>query len=396
MKQSSRDSLGNTLTPEQQEYFKESKVRDKKGNLMVLYHGTTANFNTFKKGDIGFHFGTKGAARGRVGYGKNVTLKEIYLDIHNPIVFDEDLGSWDADFRLTRELYERGILTWEEAETVLLTDNKQYRRTTEAANKKLSEVLQSKGYDGIEYSNTFESKNTTTSYIVFNSNQAKEITNEAPTKSADIRHSSRKSVDTNGKKRYNKNRIPYNSFATEAMKWAYSDKTEVGEQKFFSRNDRWVLLEKSEDGFVEMGGYTNAERIIISKEIEERNVRIRNGLSSYIALYEGRGESDLWIDGNVEKQQASDGQGRSIYQSKSGSDRITDNQGSESGSRSEIKRSSRDTTYLSAVKRGDMETAQRMVDEVAKANGYNCKRLKIYLDLESFLMSYSADNFHSS
>lgn len=107
-----KDSLGNELTTEQQEFFKDSVVRDKSGNLKVVYHGTTADFKTFKKGDVGFHFGTKGAARGRVGYGSNVNLKEVYLNITNPIVFDEDLGSWDADFRLTRELYERGILTW--------------------------------------------------------------------------------------------------------------------------------------------------------------------------------------------------------------------------------------------------------------------------------------------
>jgi hypothetical protein len=193
-KYSDRDSLGNELSKEQQEYFKDSKVRDKKGNLMVLYHGTTANFNTFKKGDVGFHFGTKGAARGRVGFGKNATLKEVYLNITNPIVFDEDLGSWDADFRLTRELYDKGILTQADAESVLLTDNRMYKRTTEAANKKLASVLLEKGYDGIAYSNTFETKNPTTSYIVFNSNQAKEITNNAPTSNPDIRYSDRDSL----------------------------------------------------------------------------------------------------------------------------------------------------------------------------------------------------------
>ena len=186
---SDRDSLGNELSAEQQEFFKDSKVRDKKGNLMVLYHGTTANFNTFKKGDVGFHFGTKGAARGRVGFGKNVTLKEVYLNITNPIVFYEDLGSWDADFRLTRELYDKGILTQADAESVLFTDDRRYRRTTEAANKKLASVLLEKGYDGIAYSNTFETKKATTSYIVFNSNQAKEITNKTPTSNADIRYS---------------------------------------------------------------------------------------------------------------------------------------------------------------------------------------------------------------
>jgi len=190
---SDRDSLGNELSAEQQEFFKDSKVRDKKGNLMVLYHGTTANFNTFKKGDVGFHFGTKGAARGRVGFGKNVTLKEVYLNITNPIVFDEDLGSWDADFRLTRELYAKGILTQAEAESVLFTDDRQYKRTTEAANKKLASVLLEKGYDGIAYSNTFETKKATTSYIIFNSNQAKEITNKTPTSNPDIRYSFRDS-----------------------------------------------------------------------------------------------------------------------------------------------------------------------------------------------------------
>ena len=193
VKYSDRDSLGNELSTEQQAYFKDSKVRDKKGNLMVLYHGTTANFNVFKKGDVGYHFGTKGAARGRVGYGKNVNIKEVYLNITNPIVFDEDLGSWDADYRLTRELYDRGIMTQAEAESVLLSDDKRYRRTTEAANKKLASVLTSKGYDGIAYQNTFETKKATTSYIVFNSNQAKETTNKTPTSNADIRFSDRDS-----------------------------------------------------------------------------------------------------------------------------------------------------------------------------------------------------------
>lgn len=188
---SDRDSEGNELSTEQIGFFKDSKARDKKGNLLVLYHGTTANFNTFKKGDIGFHFGTKGAARGRVGFGKNVTLKEVYLNITNPIVFDEDLGSWDADFRLAQELYEKGILTMDELRTVLISDDGTYRRSTESANKKLASVLITKGYDGISYQNTFETKKATTSYIVFNSNQAKEITNKTPTASPDIRYSDR-------------------------------------------------------------------------------------------------------------------------------------------------------------------------------------------------------------
>ena len=45
---SERDSQGNGLTKEQVEYFKESKVRDEKGNLQVMYHGTEkAGFTVF-------------------------------------------------------------------------------------------------------------------------------------------------------------------------------------------------------------------------------------------------------------------------------------------------------------------------------------------------------------
>lgn len=35
-----KDNLGNTLSKEQQEFFKDSQIRDKDGNLKVMYHGT--------------------------------------------------------------------------------------------------------------------------------------------------------------------------------------------------------------------------------------------------------------------------------------------------------------------------------------------------------------------
>ena len=183
------DSKGNQLSEAQVEFFENSTVRDKKGRLIPVYHGTTNDFNVFKRGDIGFHFGTNGAARGRVGYGKNVKVKEVYLNITNPIEFDVDFGSWDADYRLTEELYDRGILSREEAMSVLRTDDGKNKRNTGAANKMLVGLLKDKGYDGIVYQNYFETNKPTTSYIAFDSNQAKEITNFNPTESLDIRYS---------------------------------------------------------------------------------------------------------------------------------------------------------------------------------------------------------------
>ena len=61
IKYSLSDSEGKQLTKEQQEYFKDSKVRDENGNLKVMYHGTGEggfhNFNPyFSHGDTGFFF----------------------------------------------------------------------------------------------------------------------------------------------------------------------------------------------------------------------------------------------------------------------------------------------------------------------------------------------------
>jgi len=46
------DSNGNNLTESQAEYFKDSKVRDENGNLMVMYHGSTETFTEFDKSKI--------------------------------------------------------------------------------------------------------------------------------------------------------------------------------------------------------------------------------------------------------------------------------------------------------------------------------------------------------
>lgn len=48
IKFSRKDSEGRTLTQEQQQYFKDSQVRDEQGNLLVVYHGTmSGDFTVF-------------------------------------------------------------------------------------------------------------------------------------------------------------------------------------------------------------------------------------------------------------------------------------------------------------------------------------------------------------
>lgn len=91
---------------------------------------------------------------------------------------------------------------------------------------------------------------------------------------------------------------------------------------------------------------------------------------------------------------------KALYSDKaSGRERSSSDGGGDSQSRSENKQKySRelDTEYLSAVNRGDMETAQRMVDEAAKKAGYTVRGLHATnAEFNSFDISKtSSENFH--
>ncbi len=153
-KNTTLDSAGNELTKEQAEYFKDSKVRDENGNLLVVYHGSNADFTVFDK--------TKGRANMDIqgsffspweldasGYGSNV--KAYYLNITNPA--DEQTGY-------------RAL--------------KKYQGQNNAGIK-AREYLESLGYDGVNNENE--------EYIAFNSNQIKLVENAVPTNKSDIRYS---------------------------------------------------------------------------------------------------------------------------------------------------------------------------------------------------------------
>lgn len=189
---SDRDSKGNQLSKEQQEFFKDSKVRDSKGRLQVVYHGTTSEFNTFKRGDIGYHFGSYEQARNRLSYqgGKKRYIK-AYLDIKNPLVIEHDSGSWHGNYAAGM------MLTWGDfnsnPEAVAKLQEIARMYDTRRSDFELKNFLKSLGYDGIQYLNTHESEfgKESYSYIAFDSNQVKEVSNIKPTSDHDIRYSDR-------------------------------------------------------------------------------------------------------------------------------------------------------------------------------------------------------------
>ena len=129
---------------------------------------------------------------------------------------------------------------------------------------------------------------------------------------------------------------PRNDFATDAMQWAYSVGTEIGERKFFYRNGKYVLIEKSNDGFVELGSYTNTQRKEIIEEIEEYNEAIREDLYTCIMRHEAVGEHDMRDNGNDERRQVGDGRIGSLHQGESESNRSTSDEGGEHDNRSEV------------------------------------------------------------
>jgi len=59
VRHSLKDSEGNSLTEAQAEYFKDSKVRDENGNLLVMYRGRNEDFTVFdrKKSKYGNLYG---------------------------------------------------------------------------------------------------------------------------------------------------------------------------------------------------------------------------------------------------------------------------------------------------------------------------------------------------
>lgn len=101
------ESLVEDLSKEQEEYFKNSKIRDKNGNLLVCYHGTqTPGFNEFNhdnensrfgnykfgKYNVNFFATNKDVARGYtdIGVERDGNIYYCYLNIENPYVVNNE------------------------------------------------------------------------------------------------------------------------------------------------------------------------------------------------------------------------------------------------------------------------------------------------------------------
>ena len=200
-KLSTTDNKGKTLSKEQQDFFKDSKVRDENGNLLTMYHGTRSDFNVFDMNRAGQNYEGGWSAFGKGFYftpdievakdfstaaveGKETQVKEVFLNITNPFYIGEN---YSDKLSQLKEKYNIDNTTLNKGYRLLdfLSENG-YNST---------EVLQELGYDGVidKYNNKIEEA------VVFNSNQIKNVDNTKPTSNPDIRYSLSEDTDIDTK-----------------------------------------------------------------------------------------------------------------------------------------------------------------------------------------------------
>ena len=206
---SETDNLGRSLSKQQQEYFKNSKVRDASGKLKEVYHGTPYDFNIFKYDKLGENTSSLGAGfyftdKKQTGeeYARDGgNLKQVYLDIEKPISYGKTTMTKDeyAKFikAIDKETHGNYLLDYDGIQNALMEydyggDDIDLVSAVQSSSgltwKKTFELLRKTiGYDGIISEKGFLN-NDETLYVAFNSNQIKNIDNKTPTGNEDIRY----------------------------------------------------------------------------------------------------------------------------------------------------------------------------------------------------------------
>lgn len=182
MEMPTTDSTGRELSAGQREYFKDSKVIDGNGNLLVMYHGTTAygHITVFKRGKKGWlgpgiylTSSRSDAQRYADAMGEgNGRLYEMYANITKPLVVTDG----NPVPGILKAAYGRDSVYKSRSEKQSNDPN----IVTQADINK----LRAKGYDGIvwDYGRSKE-------VSVFSPEQVKLADNVDPTSSKDIRYS---------------------------------------------------------------------------------------------------------------------------------------------------------------------------------------------------------------
>lgn len=171
-----RDSEGKPLREGIADALHGTTVVDGNGAPIAVYHGTPdMNFAEFRNGEAGHHFGTLQQAEKRINTKRNERglgngggrVFRAFLNVQNPVHVDVDIGKWDAN-STAMLLRSVDMITDQDLQAIaaLATDND---TMDSPATKKLHEVMERNGIDGIAYPNMIEGDGL--SYMVPNPDQ---------------------------------------------------------------------------------------------------------------------------------------------------------------------------------------------------------------------------------
>ena len=189
VKSSGRDSEGNTLSEGQAEYFKDSKMRDDDGNLLVVYHGSPAydEITTFKRGKKGW-LGSgiyvtsrkSDAQRYADKMGPGGRIYSLYANVTNPLVVTEK----NPVPVILKAAYGR--------DSVYRNRSAKQANDPDIITRSDIQKLAGAGYDGIiwKYGGSVEAS-------VFDPEQVKRTDNTKPTSNPDTRFSMKSTGEAN-------------------------------------------------------------------------------------------------------------------------------------------------------------------------------------------------------
>lgn len=169
-----QQNIDNNLNDDFWGWFGNSKVVDKNGNPLVVYHGTNTKFDSFRTGENQYVYFTsdinladKYATHRSKKTNSEKTIYNVYLKIVNPLIVDANFESWDY-------ISSKGIVNSDNAINDLLK-----RGVDRITTNKTPEIAIKYGFDGVIIKNLYDGVGygkdgeLSTVYVVLNSNQIK-------------------------------------------------------------------------------------------------------------------------------------------------------------------------------------------------------------------------------
>ena len=190
------DGKADINTPEFKRWFGDSKAVDEKGRPLVVYHGTNAEFDTFK-GKYHFFSDSENVS---AGYGSQNPMP-VYLSMKKPLIVDAYGQSFgeiynaegykkaykdltEDDYKKIAKAYDLSVNEakelFPENEDGIINLARAYGKKPRSTNE-WAEYAKKNGYDGViikDVNDTADISNIrSTDYIVFNPNQIKSVNN---------------------------------------------------------------------------------------------------------------------------------------------------------------------------------------------------------------------------